>query len=304
MPRPIALLLYLVLLATPCVAQSAGATTASEIPFSLHKGLIIVDAKIKRDVPVQVVLATGMERSVTDLALPQKYELEANYASDGPVTGRNDSTFDYTIVSGVKVGNSKAKDIHMRFGSVAELSKIAGKEIFAALGADFFEGQTMLLDFKNNVIRFLEKTPPDLVDSKDPNYKPARAMVLRMAPKPSNPFHKTYQVSLVKDVQMNGQKTSLLFDTGMATLLALSSSTGKKLGLNVPADNEPPREEKVTLRLESNELADVPAMVYAKGTGADQNLSKSGGAVAGSLFLQKFVAIFDYRKGVLVLEQF
>ena len=119
MPRPIALLLYLVLLATPCVAQSAGATTASEIPFSLHKGLIIVDAKIKRDVPVQVVLATGMERSVTDLALPQKYELEANYASDGPVTGRNDSTFDYTIVSGVKVGNSKAKDIHMRFGSVS-----------------------------------------------------------------------------------------------------------------------------------------------------------------------------------------
>lgn len=304
MPRPIVLLLTLVLLAAPCVAQSASTTTASEVPFTQHKGLIIVDAKIKRDVPVQVVLATGMERSITDLALLQKYELEANYAPDGPVTGRNDTTFDYTIVSGVKVGNSKAKDVHMRFGSVAELSKIAGKEIFAALGADFFEGQTIQLDFKNNVIRFLEKTPPELVDSKDPNYKPGRAMVLRMAPKPSNPFQKTFQVALVKEVQMNGQKTSLLFDTGIATLLALSSSTGKKAGLNVPAENEPPREEKVTLRLESKELADVPAMIYAKGTRADQNLSKSGGAVAGSFFLQKFVAIFDYRKGVVVLEQF
>ena len=125
-----------------------------------------------------------------------------------------------------------------------------------------------------------------------------------MADKPSDPFKKTYQVALVKDVQMNGQKTNLLFDTGIAALLALSSSTGKKAGLQVPLENATPREDKVTLRFESNELPDVPAMIYAKGTSADQNLSKSGGAVAGSLFLQKYIAIFDYRKGVVVLERF
>jgi hypothetical protein len=51
-------------------------------------------------------------------------------------------------------------------------------------------------------------------------------------------------------------------------------------------------------------LADLPALIYAKGTSADQNLSKSGGAVAGSLFLQKFVAIFDYRKGVVFSSDF
>lgn len=302
MPRTIVVLLYLVLLAAPCVAQSAATTT--EIPFSFHKGLIIVEAKIKDDVPVLVVLATGTEHSVTDPGLMKKYDLSTTYTSDGPVTGRNDKALFYAQVSRVRVGNSKAKDLNLRFGSVAELSKMTGKEIFAALGADFFEGQTIQLDFKNSVVRFLEKTPSELIDSKDPNFKPARATVLRMAPKPSDPFRKTYMVPLVKDIQMNGQKTNLLFDTGIATLLALSSSTGKKVGVNVPAENEPPREEKVTLQLESNELADVPAMIYAKGTGADQNLSKSGGAVAGSLFLQKFVAIFDYRKGVVVLEQF
>ena len=301
MPRPIVLLLSLVLLATPCLAQSA---TTTEIPFTFHKGLIIVDAKIKDDVPVSVVLATGTEHSITDMGLLKKYDLSASYAGDGQVTGRNDKIVYFTQVSGVRIGNSKSKDLLLRFGSVAELSKLAGKEIFAALGADFFEGQTMQLDFKNNVVRFLEKTPSELMDSKDPNFKPARATVLRMAPKPTDPFRKTYMVPLVKDVQMNGQKTNLLFDTGIATLLALSSSTGKKAGLNVPAENEPPREEKITLRLESNELADMPAMIYAKGTSADQNLSKNGGAVAGSFFLQKFVAIFDYKRGVIVLEQF
>jgi hypothetical protein len=264
----------------------------------------MVEAKIKGDVPVTVVLATGTQYSVTDPALLQKYELSAYYAADGEVTGRNDKTFSFTKVSGVKIGNSKAKDLNLRFGSVAELSRMAGKEIFAALGADFFEGQTVQLDFKNHVVRFLEKTPPELIDAKDPKYDPARAMVLRMEPKPSDPFRKTYMVSLVKDVQVNGQKTSVLFDTGIATLLALSSSAGKKAGLNVPAEKEPPREEKVTLRFESNEFPDVPAMIYAKGTAADQNLNRSGGAVAGSLFLQKFVAIFDYKKGVVVLERF
>lgn len=302
MPRPIVLLLSLVLLATPCLAQSAA--TATEIPFTLHKGLVIVEAKIKDDVSVLVVLATGMEHSTTDPGLLKKYDLSPSYGGDGQVTGRNDKIVYFTRVSGVRVGNSKSKDLNLRFGSVAGLSKMAGKEIFAALGADFFEGQTIQLDFKNSVVRFLEKTPSELIDNKDPKFSAAKATVLRMAPKPTDPFQKTYMVPLVKDVQINGQKTNLLFDTGIATLLALSSSTGKKAGLNVPAENEPPREEKITLRLESNELADVPAMIYAKGTSADQNLSKSGGAVAGSFFLQKFVVIFDYRKGVVVLEQF
>lgn len=304
MPRTYALLLYLLLLATPCVAQPTAATAVSDVPFALQNGLIMVDAKIKGDVPVVVVVATGMEHSVTDPSLLQKYQLGAYYAPDGPVNGRNDKTFSFTRVSALKIGNSKPKDLFLRFGSVAELSRMAGKEIFAALGADFFEGQTIQLDFKSNVIRFLDKTPPHLIDSKDPNYDASKATVLRMAPKPTDPFRRTYMVPLVKDVQMNGQKTNVLFDTGIATLLALSSSAGKKAGLDVPPENQPPKEGKVTLRFESNELPDVPAMIYAKGTAADQNLSKSGGAVAGSLFLQKFVATFDYKKGLIILERF
>jgi len=55
------------------------------------------------------------------------------------------------------------------------------------------------------------------------------------------------------------------------------------------------------LRFESSEISDVPASIYAKGTSADQTLSKYG-VVAGSLFLQKFIATFDFQKGLVVLE--
>jgi hypothetical protein len=92
-------------------------------------------------------------------------------------------------------------------------------------------------------------------------------------------------------------------DTGVATTVALSSSTAKKVSLTVPDENGSPREDKATLRFESNELADVPIWIYAKGTSADKKLSQHG-AVAGSAFLQNFVVTFDYKKSVVVLEQF
>ena len=55
MPRTYVLLLFLLLLATPCVAQTTATTTGSDVPFALQNGLIMVDAKIKGDLPVVVV---------------------------------------------------------------------------------------------------------------------------------------------------------------------------------------------------------------------------------------------------------
>jgi hypothetical protein len=300
MLRLVRLLSCLLLLSVPCVAQSPA---ASDIPFTLTKGFIVVPAKIKGNVDVQVLVSTGAEHSLTDPALLEKYELSAGYAAEGPVNGVNDPTYSYTTVSKVRIGNSKAKDLNMRLGSLATVSKLIGQEIFATLGADFFEGQTVQVDFKNNVLRFLEKTPPELTDTKNPNYSADKTTVLRMAPKPSNPFQPTFMVPVVRDVQINGQKANLLMDTGIATSVAFSSATAKKVGLDVPTENGPPRQDKTTLRFEATEMADVPIWIYAKGTSGDQSLSKHG-AVAGSLFLQQFVATFDYRKGVVILQRF
>ena len=124
-----------------------------------------------------------------------------------------------------------------------------------------------------------------------------------MAPKPTNPFQRTFLVPLVREIQVNSQKANLLIDTGMVTSVAFSAATARKVGLMVAADNGPPHEEKVTLRLDSSEMTDVTAWVYAKGTNGDRSLSKNG-AVAGSLFLQQFNTTFDYTKGLVVLERF
>lgn len=290
---------FLMLLATQGTATPRLEPIVNEVPFSVHNGLVIVEAKIKDNIPVRVTLATGAEHSIMDPALLEKYKLSASYAADGPVTGRNDKTYTFTAVNGVRVGESKSRDLNMRFGSMASLSKMVGEEIFAALGADFFEGQIVQLDFNKKVIRFLDKTPPELIGSDDPNATSGR-IVLRIAPKPDDSFRKSFLVPLVKGVQFNGQKGNLLLDTGVATSIAFSSSVAKKMGLTVPTENG--RMEKIIVSFESQQLTDVPAWVYAKGSSADEMLAKYG-AVAGSLFLQDFVVLFDYKKALVILER-
>jgi len=294
MHRQIVVLIFLLSLTTVATAKPA----VTEMPITFQNGVVIVDATIKDNVPVRMALATGGEYSFTDPSLLEKYNLRASYAADGPVTGRNDKTYTFTMVS-VRVGDSKSKNLNLRFGSMAALTKLAGQEIFGTLGVDFFEGQIIQFDLKNKVMRFIEKTPVDLVDK---NGDPAagNTIVLRMAPKPTSAFQKTYQMPLVRDVLFNGQKANVMFDTGMATAIAVSSSAAKKIGLTVPADTA--RAEKLTLRLEPQEFTNVPAWIYAKGTGADELLSKHG-VVAGSYLLQEFVALFDYKKGVIILER-
>jgi len=61
-------ILVFMLLATQCIARSTNERDVVEVPFSILKGLVIVDAKIKGNVPVKVALATGIEHSITDMA--------------------------------------------------------------------------------------------------------------------------------------------------------------------------------------------------------------------------------------------
>ena len=279
--------------------KGQGRNAASQAPFVFKKGLVIVEAKIKDNVSVKVVLATGVEYSLTDPSYFEKYKLSAYYTADGPVTGRNDKIITYAPVSSVTVGNSKSKNLNMRLASMSGLSDMLGEEIFATLGADFFEGQIVQFDFKEGVVRFFDKLPEEL-NSKNANANHPR-LLLRMAPKAEDPFRKTFQLPSTKDALLNGQKASMIIDTGTATNLALSSAAAKKLGLTLPAENQELREERIALKFEAADPVDVQASIYAKGTSGDQHLSKYG-MVAGSGFLHNFVAWFDFRKGLIVLE--
>lgn len=277
----------------------AGQTAAPDgIPFKFEKGFMIVDAKIKGNTPVQVVISTGSEYSIIDTDQMGKHKLQSSYAADDVVTGRpSDTTYSFVPVSSVSLQGGKSRDLQMRMGSMKRISEVAGAEVFGALGADFFAGQIVQFDFKNNVIRFLDKAP-----AKDAASGGNAPIVLRMSERASNPVRKTYVVPLVDGVKVNGKDTKLLFDTGRSMALALSAASATKAGLTAPQENEPTREDKLSLDLAGQQIPDVPVAIVAKGAAGERSLSGYP-AIAGSSFLKEFLVTFDFKNKLVVLQR-
>ena len=289
-------LTLIIALCAPCAAAPA-AEESGEVPFSFEKGFVIVPAKIKGKEPVEVIISTGAEFSTVDFGMAQKYKLQLLYTGVPPITGRNDRTISYSQVPDVRVGPA-GESLNMRLGSVADVSRGVGREIFGVLGHDFLKGRTVQFDFAKKVLRFLDKPAAEALRAK----AAGGAGLLRMSEK-QNEFGQTLTLPLVEKVMFNDRPARVLLDTGASVVLALGSPTAKKVGLETPPEKGEPRSDSVrSLRFGTAELSDVPVAIYAKGSGVEAKLG-DGGALAGSILLQNFVATFDYRGKVVILER-
>jgi hypothetical protein len=290
-------LLLLTLLGVPCAASSITDDPTIEIPFSFEKGYVIVQAKIKGNVPVELVLESGAEHSRVDGGLLNKYKLPSFYYAEQPVTGRNDRLYTYSIVPDVRVGSLSGKSMSMRLDSFAEASQRVGREIFGSLGVDFFRGRVVQFDFKKKMVRFLSQSPDIVKDATGANSTRSAVLPMRV-------YKETLTLPIADNVTFDGKKIKTNFDTGMLTVVSLSASAAKQLNLTPPPENESPRPAKISsLRFAEHELKDVPILLYAKGSGFEKD-DKDFDAVAGIALLQNFLVTFDFRKKVIILEQF
>lgn len=291
-------LALVVLFGATCAAAPAAAEEAGEVPFKFEKGYVIVAGKVKGREPVELVVSTGAEHSTVDFGMLEKYKLQASYTGVGLITGFNDRTVTFANVPEVRVGPAEAS-LPMRLGSTAQPSKAAGREIFGVLGSDFFKGRAVQFDFTKKVMRFLDKAAAEALRAKAAA-APDAAVLPMLTLSDAHKQHLT--VPLVERVTVNGKSARLLVDTGLVTVVALTSSAGKKLGFEPPPEKGNPRNDTIaSLRVGGYEVSGVPVMVFGKGTPADERLGE-GGAAFGSVFLQNFVATFDFRAKVVVLE--
>jgi|ERR1044071_877299 hypothetical protein len=282
----------------PCFAHPASNdNTVSEVPFAFEKGYVIVQVRIKGDVPVDVILSTGAEHSILDSGLLEKYKLPSYYTGVGIVTGRNDTIVVYSTVADIRVGDIKLSSLNMRLSAFSEISKKLGREIFGTLGADFFKGRVAQFDFAKKVVRFLPQSLADTLKDKKAANDAAVHVVLPMIF-----YNEIVTLPVVENVTFDGKKIKTLFDTGTVTVLALSSSATKQLGLTPPPEKGASRADKIRLlRFDNYEITDVPATLYPKGSNFDRD-NKEFGAVVGTILLQNFVVTFDFRNKLITLE--
>jgi Aspartyl protease len=276
-------------------APRVTAQTESEIPFTFEKGFVIIPAKIRDKIPVEVVLATGAERSLINPSTLRKYELQVYLTGVGIITGRDDRTVTFATVPDLRVGDVKTSSLNMGLGnqSVALVQQRIGREIFGILGSNFFKGRIVQFDFSKRVVRLLNNRPTAPQMTKSKGFSTLR---MRASDEPN-------RLAISGDVTMNGAKLTTLFDTSALTVLSLTPSGAKKIGLDAPGEKAQPREDKLsTLQFGEIEFKDVPITLHAKDSDFDKE-SKGYAAVVGIAAIQNFIITFDYRDGYIVLER-
>ncbi len=289
-----------IILFTSFVAKGAVDDTTTEVPFSIENGHVIVQARIKNSVPVEVLVSTGRQHSSIDIGLTKKYGLQEGYAGEPPVTGHNDRVYFFSVVPDVRVGEVKVSSLSMRLVSLSEISKAVGREIFGVIGADFFKGRVVQFDFNKKVLRFLSQSASDASKNKKAGTDKNGPIVLRMTGDTDQ--YENITVPVVEDVSFDGKRVKVLLDTGALMAVGISSSSAKKLGFTSPPEKSAPGSGKIgSVHLAAYELTDVPVVISSKGTTLDQELSGHG-IVLGIAILKNFVVTFDFRSKIVVIE--
>ncbi|HEX8285428.1 MAG TPA: aspartyl protease family protein [Pyrinomonadaceae bacterium] len=301
MPKPLlTTLALLVLLCAPCAAAPAG-QEAGEVPFTFEKGYVIVAGTIKGKEPAEFVVSTGATNTTLDTGMLEKHKLKIFYTGVGVMTGFTDPTVSFATVPDVRVGPASAASINARLGSTAEVSKLVGRAISGTLGYDFFKGRTVQLDFGKRVMRFLDREAAEALRARAAGAGEAAAVFPMGEGK--DMFEQPLSLPVVEKVSFDGKTARVLLATGVPAVIALAPAAAKKLGMEVPPEGATPRRVSVgELRLGALKFTGVPAVVYPKGAGAEERLGAAG-ALAGTAFLQNFVATFDFRGKVVVLER-
>jgi hypothetical protein len=225
--KTLATTIFLICAACFFPARVAAADNDSEVPFTLEKGHIIVSAKIRGNTPVEVVLADGAEHSLINTGMLEKYQLRASYTGEWIITGSSlDKVVYFVTVPDIRVGDIKVASLYMRFGAQAasQVSERIGREVFAILGADFFKGRVVQFDFRKRTVRFLNH-PPDKV-------APANANFASLRMRPSS---EAIRLPISDEVVVNGKKLKTLFDTSALTVVSLTPSAAKEIGLTPPS---------------------------------------------------------------------
>ena len=275
-------------------AQAGGQVV--EVPFDFVRNEIIVQVKVDGKGPFNMMLDTGTDPSVIDLATAKELGLKLSSAG-GPVSGGGtDKTLAYeTKLPLVEAGGLTVKNVAAVTLDLSKVSERLGKPLAGVLGHSLLNGRIVQIDYPNHVVRFYSKSPFS---------NTSKRTVLR--------FRYDDNI-LIDDVFVNGKKMVGNLDTGSSSSFNLTPAAVSYLGLeeevnrarvstsvgyNNASEN---REGKVSNITIGGISVDSPAVIFfGKGTGRDK---KPWGVNIGNVFLKDFVVTIDYRSKLVTLER-
>jgi hypothetical protein len=258
---------------------------ADEFPFKLRAGLIWLQVESPRGgKPLNFILDSGAEASVMDTATARHLDLELGQ----PVTvrGINTTSLGHWTESWLAmVGGVSPLTNHLAM-DLSALSADCHHEVDGLIGADFFAGRVVQIDFANEKIRLLD------------NYKPGdKAEVLRLQIEAS-------KLRVPVEVVGFGQGWARL-DTGCAAALrwtvtkAMLASQDSSKELAVGVSSQVIRRHTQSVRLGGLTLEHV-----STGLQSEALMAGEAGLLGAGLLSRFSIVTINEPAGQLVLEGF
>jgi hypothetical protein len=150
---------FFALLLLLCLGVSAWSATISEVPFTFRAGLIWVNVDNPHGgKPLHFILDSGAEASVIDLQTAKRLQLELGQ----PITvrGINATTVGYWPEYFPAQMGAVSLPTNYLAMDLSALSDACHRRADGLIGADFFAGRVVQIDFAKEKIRLLDNSKP------------------------------------------------------------------------------------------------------------------------------------------------
>ena len=285
--------------ATLLVFIFALSSAAQEIPFKVEKGYLLVGGKIKQDAAFEAAVSTGSTYSFYNGSSLKKLHLKESTSNDIPNSAiSKESAVSLVYVPQLTVADQKPVEIRMlpRPKAFEAMSQALGRNVDFVLGADYFDGRIVQIDFRSHVIRFLSKAPVDYKPGTSTTESGGIRLIFRMTGHIQSIFGNMMTLPVADEVTLNGNKVPSLLNTGVVMPVTAGPYVANKLATGKESGG---RTTISKVALGDYEMADVPAMLSDIRDDNDKLYS----AVIGLGLLQNFTITFDWKNKWIMLEK-
>jgi aspartyl protease len=269
----------------------AGPRPFADVKFVSPHHQIVVQVKLGRQGPFNMLLDTGTDPSVIDAALARRLRPDADTTlHEGSGAGVDPvRAFEWNMAD-VQVGKVRVDSVAAAGIDLARISEKLGMRVDGVLGYSFLEDRIVQIDFLHHRVRFYDTSPA---------LSRTESVEMEMTLDAEDPTPRFSGRIARRDVP-------LLYDSGSSNALALNGRAVTALGLKSAFDRARPdsafgyggRAETRVGRIPSLVLGailfeNVPCVFGVKGYGESWDPGTIAGKM-GNALLEKMVVTLDY----------
>ena len=285
---------------TVAIFTLSATALCGDIPFTLEKGFVIISGKSKDGQPIQAAVFTGSSFSYASKDALKRLKLQMRLSSELLGGGTQENSIPFATVPDLTFADQQPVEVKMRERSFDTIEKSLGHRLDMIIGLDYLNGRIVQIDFKNRVLRFLDKAPFDYTSAGKAGPNGEVRLTMRMEEHMRTLFGTPISMPITEEIKINGSSVRTLFDTGVAYPVIVGPFAAKKNSLaGAPSKEETAKVQLKSVSLSGYEMADVPALVR----GSWDDTETRYAAIVGVGVMQNFTVTFDWKNKWIALER-